>query len=155
MEDFKKTISNIWYHYKAYILIGLAVIFLIIYSSINARTVNKYDYSVAIISKNNYPSEKQVEKLTTAFEKKYNATFEIKIYNVELGGYGEDDVIISKLSLDLANHISTYLFIEHLDAFDEATNNLEINVLGQGKEFDWLKDCGVDELWLATRVSKK
>lgn len=155
MEDLKKTISNIWYYYKVYILIGLASIFLIIYSFVNVASVSENDYSIAIISKNNYPSEQQVEELTKAFEKQYNATFEVKIYNIELGGYGEDEVTISKLSLDLANHISYYLFIEDLDAFYEATNNLAINVLGQGKDFDWLNDCGVDELWLTTRIPKK
>ena len=149
--DIKKKLENIWYYYKIPIIIGIIVLIVIGETIKLKKEEPKFDNSIAIISKTNYPSQDEVENLRNAFIKKYGGTFDVVIYNVELGAVGEDDVIISKLSLDLSNKISSYLFIENLDSFKETTNNLQINVLGQGKDFDWLKNCGVDNLWFATR----
>lgn len=149
--DIKKKLENIWYYYKIPIIIGIIVLIVIGETIKLKKEEPKFDNSIAIISKTNYPSQDEVENLRNAFIKKYGGTFDVVIYNVELGAVGEDDVTISKLSLDLSNKISSYLFIENLDSFKETTNNLQINVLGQGKDFDWLKDCGVDNLWFATR----
>lgn len=149
--DIKKKLENIWYYYKIPIIIGIIVLIVIGETIKLKKEEPKFDNSIAIISKTNYPSQNEVENLRNAFIKKYGGTFDVVIYNVELGAVGEDDVTISKLSLDLSNKISSYLFIENLDSFKETTNNLQINVLGQGKDFDWLKDCGVDNLWFATR----
>lgn len=149
--DIKKKIENIWYYYKIPIIIGVIVLIIVVETVALKKDEQKFDNSVAIISKTNYPSQEEVENLRNAFIKKYGGTFNIVIYNIELGAVGEDDVTISKLSLDLSNKISTYLFIENLESFKETTNNLQINILGQGKEFDWLKDCGVDSLWFVSR----
>lgn len=149
--DIKKKLENIWYYYKIPIIIGIIVLIVIGETIKLKKEEPKFDNSIAIVSKTNYPNQDELEKLRNAFIEKYGGTFDIAIYNVELGAVGEDDVIISKLSLDLSNKISSYLFIENLDSFKDATNNLEINVLGQGKDFDWLKNCGVDNLWFATR----
>ena len=149
--DIKKKLENIWYYYKIPIIIGIIALIVIGETIKLKKEEPKFDNSIAIISKTNYPSQDEVEKLRNAFIKKYGGTFDVVIYNIELGAVGEDDVTISKLSLDLSNKISSYLFIENLDSFKETTNNLQINVLGQGKDFDWLKDCGVDNLWFATR----
>lgn len=151
MNTIKKKLENIWYYYKIPIIIGVVVLFVVGETIYFKKGEEKFDNSIAIVSKVNYPNMEQVEKLKNVFSEKYGGTFTVAIYNIELGAVGEDEVTISKLSLDLGNHISSYLFIENLDSFKEATNNLEINILGQGKEFDWLKDCGVDNLWLVTR----
>lgn len=149
--DIKKKLENIWYYYKVPIIIGIVVLFVVGEAIVFKKSEQKFDNSVAIISKNNYPNQEEIENLRNAFIKKYGGTFDAVIYNIELGAVGEDDVTISKLSLDLSNRISAYLFIENLESFKETTNNLEINVQGQGKEFDWLKDCGVDNLWFVSR----
>ena len=151
MEDLKKKISHIWYYYKVPIIIVVCVIFVIFDSIISNKDAPKYDNSIAIISKENYPSEEEVERLRKAFESKYDGSFDVVIYNIELCEPGEDEIIISKLSLDLANNISEYLFIENMDKFEEATNNLEVNIQGLGKEFEWLKNCGVDDFYYCTR----
>ena len=149
--NIKKKLENIWYYYKVPIIIGIVVLFVVGEAIAFKKSEQKFDNSVAIISKSNYPNQEEIENLRNAFIKKYGGTFDVVIYNIELGAVGEDDVTISKLSLDLSNKISSYLFIENLESFKETTNNLEINVQGQGKEFDWLKDCGVDNLWFVSR----
>lgn len=155
MEDFKKKFTNIWYYYKVPIIIGIIALFVIVTTVVNKVNEPKYDHSIAIISKANYPSQEEVDKLKDVFEEKYGGECIVVIYNVALGEIGEDDVTISKLSLDLGNRISDFLFIEDLDKFLEVANNIDINTQGLGKEFDWLKDCGVDELWLTTRIPEK
>lgn len=151
MEDFKKKISYIWYYYKAPIIIILIIMFIVGNDVIANKKEAKTDNSIAIISKANYPSEEEVKRLKETFETKFEGKFDVVIYNVSLGSIGEDDVIISKLSLDLANKISSYWFIEDMEKFKESTNNLELNEQGFGKDFVWLNNCGVDNFYYCTR----
>ncbi|MBQ0035763.1 MAG: hypothetical protein KBT35_02465 [Firmicutes bacterium] len=149
--DVKKKIENIWFYYKIPIIIGIIALFVVVETIIGMKETPKYDHSIAIISKENYPSQEEVDNLKKCFSEKYGGTFDVVIYNIELGAIGEDEVKISKLSIDLSNKVSTFLFIENLESFKETTNNIEINIEGQGKDISWLKDCGVDDLWFATR----
>lgn len=151
MNSFKSRLSNFWYYYKIPIIIIIAVLFVTADVIISNRNSIKYDNSIAIISKDNYPSEDEVKKIKDIFQEKYGGTFDIIIYNIDLTETGQDEVMVSKLSLDLGNKISKFLFIENMDKFNIATNNLQINVEGKGKNFDWLEGCGVDNLWYATR----
>lgn len=149
--DVKKRIENIWFYYKIPIIIGVIALFVIVETIAGIKETHKSDHSIAIISKENYPSQEEVDNLKNSFTEKYGGTFDVVIYNIELGAIGEDEVKISKLSIDLSNKTSTYLFIENLESFKETTNNIEINIEGQGKDISWLKDCGVDDLWFVTR----
>lgn len=151
MNNIKKKFENIWYHYKAQILVAIGVIFVVVYSFANQGVENEFDHSIAIISKDNYPSESQVEKMINAFESKYDGSFEVRIYNIEINGYQQDEVIVSKLGIDISNKISEYYFIENLDAFKEATNNLEFKSIKKVENINWLKDLGVDKFWFAIR----
>ena len=151
MDDFKKKISNIWYYYKIPIIIGVCVLSLVVGVIIDKKSEVKSDHSIAIISKSNYPSQEETNKLKNTFEDRIGGSFEVVIYNVALGEIGEDDVIISKLSLDIANTISEYYFIEDLDAFENATNNLKFKEIEKVENIDWLQDLGLDNFYYCIR----
>lgn len=149
--DNKKKIQNIWYYYKIPIIIGIIAILIIGYTISNKLSAPKYDNSVAIISKYNYPSAEQVEELKNVFNEKYGGTFDVVIYNVALGELGEDEVIISKLSLDLGNKISKYIFIEDMDTFKKTTADIEFSDVVLVSDVDWLSNLGLDNFCFATR----
>lgn len=151
MEGFKKKIEYIWDYYKAPILIGIAVIFLAVTTVVNKVNEPKFDYSIAIISKYNYPSQENVDKLTRIFEDKYQGTFDVKIYNVALGEIGEDENTISKLSLDLGNKISEFLFIEDIDTFKKTTADIEFSSVVLVSQIDWLNNLGLDNFYYCIR----
>lgn len=151
MDNFKKTISNIWFYYKVPIIIGIAVILLIMDTIINKTNEPKYDYSIAIISKYNYPSEENVNKLREIFEDKYDGTFKIEIYNVALGEIGEDEIVISKLGLDIGNKISKFYFIEDMDTFKKTTANIEFSSVVLVSDLDWLSNLGLDNFYYCIR----
>ena len=149
--DIKKKITNIWFYYKIPILIGILAIFVIATTVVNKINEPKIDHSIAIISKHNYPSQENVDKLTKIFENKYNGTVEVKIYNVALGEVGEDENIISKLSLDLGNKISEDLFIEDLEIFKKTTADIEFSQVVLVSEIDWLNNLGLDNFYYCIR----
>ena len=75
----------------------------------------------------------------------------IEIYNLALGQLGEDEVILSKLSLDLGNKISEYYFIEDMDAFKKATDNIEFESVALVSQIDWLNNLGLDNFYYCIR----
>lgn len=150
MEDLKKKIENIWYYNKIPIIVGLCFLALLISTVVNKLDEPKFDHSIAIISKYNYPSQENVNKLKSVFEKKFGGSFNVTIFNVELGAVGEREELISKLDLDLRQKISEYLFIENLDQFKKATSNIELDV-ALVSEVDWLSDLELDNFYYATR----
>lgn len=151
MNDFKKKISNIWFYYKVPIIVGILAIFLVVTTIINKVNEPKFDHSIAIISKYNYPSQENVDKLTKIFEEKYQGTVDVKIYNVALGQIGEDENTISKLSLDLGNKISEFIFIEDMDTFKKTTANIEFSSVVLVSQIDWLSDLGLDNFYYCIR----
>lgn len=151
MEDFKKKIEYIWDYYKAPILIGIAVLFLVVTTITNKATEPKFDNSVAIISKHNYPSQDNVDKLTKIFEERTQGSVDVKIYNVALGEIGEDENTISKLSLDLGNKISEFLFIEDIETFKKTTANVEFDSVVLVSDLDWLNNLGLDNFYYCVR----
>lgn len=151
MEKAKRKLLNIWHYYKVPFVIITISILLIVFTIINKKNEPKYDYSIAIISKYNYPSEENVKKLREIFENKYNGSFNINIYNVSLGETGEDEVILSKLSLDIANKISEYYFIEDLDAFKKTTADVQFSSVVLVRDVDWLNDLGLDNFHYCIR----
>lgn len=151
MEDLRKKISNLWFYYKVPILIGIVAVLLIVATVINKVSEPKYDHSIAIISKYNYPNQENVERLTKIFEKKYGGTIEVKIYNVALGEIGEDENTISKLSLDLGNKISEFFFIEDIDTFKKTTADIEFSSVVLVSELDWLNNLGLDNFYYCIR----
>lgn len=151
MNDFKKKISNIWFYYKVPIIVGILAIFLVVTTIINKVSEPKFDHSIAIISKYNYPSQENVDKLTKIFEEKYQGTVDVKIYNIALGEMGEDENIISKLSLDLGNKISEVIFIEDLDTFKKTTADIEFSSVVLVSQIDWLSDLGLDNFYYCIR----
>lgn len=151
MNDFKKKISNIWFYYKVPIIVGILAIFLVVTTIINKVNEPKFDHSIAIISKYNYPSQENVDKLTKIFEEKYQGTVDVKIYNVALGQIGEDENTISKLSLDLGNKISEFIFIEDMDTFKKTTADIEFSSVVLVSQIDWLSDLGLDNFYYCIR----
>lgn len=151
MNDIKKKIANIWYYYKIPIIVVIAVLYLAIYSFVNYKPYKEKDHSIAIISENNYPSETQVNSIINAFEKKYEGSFEVVIYNIDIDGYGQDETIISRLDLDLRNKISEYYFIDDLDGFNYATNNLQFASVEKVENIPWLQGVGVDDFYYCVR----
>ena len=151
MEDLRKKISNLWFYYKVPILIGIVAVLLIVTTVINKVSEPKYDHSIAIISKYNYPNQENVERLTKIFEKKYGGTIEVKIYNVALGEIGEDENTISKLSLDLGNKISEFFFIEDIDTFKKTTADIEFSSVVLVSELDWLNNLGLNNFYYCIR----
>ena len=148
---FLKKIENIWYYYKTYILVGIAILFLVVTTVVNKVNEPKFDHSIAIISKSNYPSQENVDKLINIYEDKYGGEFKVEIYNLALGQLGEDEVILSKLSLDLGNKISEYYFIEDTDAFKKATDNIEFESVALVSQIDWLNNLGLDNFYYCIR----
>ena len=151
MNDLKKKVENIWFYYKVPIIIGTVLLYLFISYGINKTEEPKYDYNIAIISENNYPSEENVEKLKNIFSEKYDGTVGVNIYNVTLGEVGQDEVILSKLSLDLGNKISELFFIEDMDTFKKTTADIEFSDVVLVSNVDWLSNLGLDNFYFATR----
>ena len=151
MEKIRKKIGYIWDYYKVHIFVGIVVIYIIVSSIIAFRSPDEYDHSIAIISKENYPSQEKVDALKEIFEDKFDGTFDVKIYNIELGAYGQDEITISKLGLDIANTISEYMFIEDMDAFKKATNNIEFVEVALVNEIDWLSNLDLDNFYYFVR----
>ena len=149
--DIKKKIKNIWFYYKIPIIIGIFALILVGYNIVNKLSEPKYDHSIAIISKYNYPSQESTDKLKTIFEEKYDGTFNVVIYNLALGELGEDEVILSKLSLDLGNKISEYFFIEDIDAFKKTTADIEFSDVVLVSDVDWLNNLELDDFYFAIR----
>ena len=147
----KKKIENFWYYYKVHTIVALIAIYIIVSSIIGSSKGQEYDHSIAIISKENYPSQEKVDDLIEVFSKKYGGTFEVKIYNITLGAIGEDEIVISKLGLDIANKISEYMFIEDMDAFKKATNNIEFKEVALVKNINWLNNLDLDNFYYCIR----
>lgn len=150
MEDFKKKLSNIWYYYKVPIVIVALIIFVFVDYKLTNPTEEKFDNSIAIISQV-FPSEDELNNIVEIFENKYEGTFEVNIYNVELGKENQSQETLGRLDLDLANSISNYLIIQDLDAFKKATNNMELYNVALIKDLDWLCGHEIDEFYFATR----
>jgi len=151
MDKFKKQLENIWFYYKVPIIVGIIVIYVLSVTVIQKAKTIKYDYSIGIISLENYPSEENVLKIKNIFEDKLNGSCEIVIYNVALGETGQDESIISKLDLDLRNNISCIFFIEDMEAFKKTTANIEFKEVVLVKDVDWLNNLGLDNFYYATR----
>lgn len=149
--DIKKKIQNIWFYNKIPIIIGIIALLILGYTVYNKLSAPKYDHSIAIISKYNYPSAEKVEELRNIFEEKYGGTFDVAIYNVVLGELGEDEVTISKLSLDLGNSISKFIFIEDMDTFKKTTADIEFSDVVLVSDVDWLANLDLDNFYFATR----
>ena len=61
--DIKKKLENIWYYYKIPIIIGIFVVYVLVNTVIQKINTPTYDHSVAIVSKYNYPSVENVERM--------------------------------------------------------------------------------------------
>lgn len=150
--DLKKKISHIWYYYKIPIIVGICVVALTVSTIVNKRNTPKYDHGIAIVSKFNYPSEDNIKKILEAYQNKFGGSFNITIYNVELTMQGEDDVIISKLGLDLANKISDFYLVENYDTFKKAiSSDIEFSDIALVKDIDWLNNLGIDNFYYLVR----
>lgn len=149
--EFKKKIENFWYYYKVPFIICLVVLYLVCNVYISKKNEVHYDNSVAIISKDNYPSEEQVEEIRSTFEDKYGGTFDVVIYNVALGEENQDEVTLSKLDLDLRNKVSTYFFIEDMDTFKKTTSDIEFSEVVLVNDTEWLENLGLDNFYFAIR----
>lgn len=149
--NLRKRIEHIWYYYKIPIIVGVAVIALIVYT-INIKTNEvKFDHSIAIISKENYPSEENVTKIKEIFQDKYGGTFDVVIYNLALGELNQDETKLAKLDIDLRNKISEYFFIEDMETFKKTTADIEFKDVALVKNISWLNNLGLDNFYFCIR----
>ena len=150
MNNLKKKLENIWYYYKTPIIIVVFILVCVLSVTTSSKKEEEYDHNIALISVN-YPTEEECIKIREAYSKHYGGTFGLTVYNVKLTELNQDQILISKLDLDLRNTISEYLLIEDLDAFKKATNDLKIYEVTLVSNIDWLKGLGADNLYFATR----
>lgn len=152
MKDFKKKLSYIWYYYKVPIIIAVLVLMLTIDVIVTKAHTVTYDHKIAIISKEYFPSQEKVDELKETFEQKYDGTFDVVLYRIDLSDNNLDEVTTSKLELDLGNKLSEYLFIYDIDTFNIATNNMQFKSLEKVSDVEWLKNkFELDEFYFAIR----
>lgn len=148
MDDFKKKLENIWYYYKVPIIIIGLIIIVTLDIIITTKPEEKYDHSIAFIA-TNFPEEESLNKITDLFEKEYNKTFKLEIFNLDFNY--PDQVEISRLDLDLGNKISDYLIVEDIEGFEKAIADNIIIEIAQINEIDFLKGNNLDNYYLVTR----
>lgn len=152
MKDFKKKLSYIWYYYKVPIIIAVLVLMVTIDVIVTKAHTVTYDHRIAIISKEYFPSQEKVDELKETFEQKYDGTFDVILYRIDLSDNNLDEVTTSKLELDLGNKLSEYLFIYDIDTFNIATNNMQFKSLEKVSDVEWLKNkFELDEFYFAVR----
>lgn len=149
MKKIIKYIKNYWYYYKVYVITGVLVLALVIYSFATGGGGETFDSYAAVISSKAYPTE-QVEALQKAFTQQYGS-FGVRVYQIELGALNQDDVVLAQLDLDLARRLSDTLLLEDPAAFDEATNGLPVSEPVPVSSVPFLAGLGFDELYLVTR----
>ena len=152
MENFKKKIENLWFHYKVPILILLVIAIIGLDILITTPLDDHYDREIALISPTAFPPE-QVDSLKNALSAEYG-NINLNTYTVSLGDLNQDEVVLSKLDLDLGNKISSILLIEDLDAFKGATEVVDTSKAVQLKDLPRFAGIGFDSLWFIDRDSQ-
>ena len=142
-------IRNYWYYYKVYVITGVLVLAVVIYSFAHSGGGEKFDRYAAVISSAAYTDE-QVLSLQQALTKEHGS-FGVNVYRITLGAQGQDDATLAKLDLDLACKLSDTLLIEDIDTFYEVTNGLETSEPVRVADVKYLAGLGFDELWFAER----
>lgn len=142
-------IKNYWYYYKAYVITGVLVIALVIYSFVNGGEGETFSRYAAVIS-SSYYTEEQAEALQKALTEQYGS-FGVRVYQIELGALNQDDATLAKLDLDLARRLSDTLLLEDPAAFDAATGGLPVSEPVPVSSVPYLTGLGFDELYLVTR----
>ena len=150
MKKLISAIKNYWYYYKAYVITGVLVLAVVIYSFANSGEGEKFDRYAAVISSQAY-TEEQVLALQKALTDELGS-FGVRVYRISLGALNQDDAVLAKLDLDLGRRLSDTLLLEDVDAFYAATNDLiGISAPVRVKDIPYLAGLGFDELWLVTR----
>ena len=149
----KKLISfirNYWYYYKVYIIVGVLVLAIVIYSFANKTAEEKFDRCAAVIS-SAYYTEAQTAALQQALTNEFGS-FGVRVYRITLGALNQDDATIAKLDLDLGRKLSDTLLIEDIEAFYEVTaHSVGLSEPVRVSDIPYLAGLGFDELWFAVR----
>lgn len=149
MEKILKAIKNYWYYYKPYVITGVLVLAVVIYSFANSGEGEKFDRYAALISSAPY-REEEVKALQDAFAAQFGS-FGVRVYTIELGALNQDQAVLAKLDLDLGQRLSDTLLLEDVEAFREATNGLPVSEPVPVSSVPYLSGLGFDDLYLVTR----
>ena len=149
MKKILEFIRNYWYYYKVYVITGVLVIAVLIYSFTHGGEGKKYDHNVAVISSQAY-TEERVAGLREACVNHYGSCG-VKVYCIELGAMDQDQSTIALLGMDLAEGTSEILLIEDIDTFYEVTSGIKTSEPVRVADIPFLAGLGFDDLWYVTR----
>lgn len=150
MKKLIEYIKNYWYYYKVYVITGVLVIAVVLYSFLHAGGEEKFDRNFAVISSQQY-SEAQTEGLRQALNAAFGSAG-LRVYQIELGALNQEEATLAKLDLDLGQKRSDTLLIEDMDAFRAAVaDSVKISEPVRVGDIPGLAGLGFDTLWLVTR----
>lgn len=154
----KKIFENLWYHYKAAIIVSVLVLAAGAYMLAQSLGVTVPDYRAAIISSGSC-SDEQLERLKNVLESAGTdrnsdgqVSAEIKFYQLSLGESGQNINALGALDADLVGNVSGLFLLEDPAAFESATNGIicEADCVPAG-ETEALSGLGLDDLYAAVR----
>ena len=154
----KKFFENLWYHYKAAIIVSVLVLAAGMYMLAQNRTVSVPDIRAAVISSGSC-SDEQIERLKAILESSGadqnfdgQVTAEIRFYQLSLGESGQNINALGALDADLVGNLSGLFLLEDPAAFESATNGIicEADCVPVG-ETEALSGLGFDDLYAAVR----
>lgn len=126
----RKKLENIWYHYKAILIIGFLILFYAVYFFVQKIGNTEPDFSAAIISETFF-SEEQLLSLQNALGSVVGdtngdgeTTVRISTYHLALCREGQDINELSALDADLVGKVSTMFLVDDPEAFETATNGI-------------------------------
>jgi len=149
----KEELENYWYHNKWYtLLIIFIVVFAVLSGNIGRSREPEAEYTIGIVSAAYYNDE-ALAALRERLRERHGTT-EVKYYQVDLSAETSDEdsrVQVSLLDADLMMKQSSDFLLEDVEAFESATNGLEISEAVQVRDIPELAGLGFDELWFVSR----
>ena len=135
MEQLRKKIQNFWFYYKIPFLVGLAVVFILGYLTVQKHTTVQPDYHIGLVR--TVPcTDMELQGLKdtfTATGQDLNGDGEVLVqihtYYVNLEDPAENAGVanadtIQALDADLIGNVSGIFLLEDVAAFQTVTNNL-------------------------------
>ena len=135
MEQLRKKIQNFWFYYKIPFLVGLAVVFILGYLTVQKHTTVQPDYHIGLVR--TVPcTDMELQSLKdtfTAAGQDLNGDGEVLVqihtYYVNLEDPAENAGVanadtIQALDADLIGNVSGIFLLEDVAAFQTVTNNL-------------------------------
>ena len=154
----KDKLENIWYHYKAPILIISAILLVLVYFAFQKASIQTTDYQAAIVSPDYY-SEEAVTSLSEALKSHGTdlngdgiITVQVVSYHIVLGAENQNVNEIGALDADLVGKNSGLFFLADPMAFETSTNGICLfKDAAPVSSFDFLSGLGFDSLYAVVR----